>query len=76
MPKTSYQDIYQNKNGQYYYEVSLGTDKNTGKRIKRKGHKSQFWKKFESAKEAHAGAIPVKNDFLQTQGYSDYGRTF
>ncbi|NMP07947.1 tyrosine-type recombinase/integrase [Paenibacillus polymyxa] len=75
MPKTSYQDIYQDENGQYYYEVSLGTDKITGKRIKRKGRKSQSGKKFESAKEAYAEAIRVKNDFLQTQGYSDYGMT-
>ncbi|WP_256989844.1 hypothetical protein [Paenibacillus sp. VTT E-133280] len=75
MPKTSYQDIYQDENGQYYYEVSLGTDKITGKRIKRKGRKSQSGKIFESAKEAYAEAIRVKNDFLQTQGYSDYGMT-
>lgn len=76
MPKTSYQDVYEDKNGQYYYEVSLGMDKITGKRIKRKGRKSQSGKKFESAKEVYAEAIRVKNDFLQTQGYSDYGMTF
>lgn len=76
MPKTSYQDVYQDNKGQFYYEVSLGTDKITGKRIKRKGRKSQSGKKFESAKEAYAEAVRVKNDFLQTQGYSDYGMTF
>lgn len=76
MPKTSYKDVYQDNKGQFYYEVSLGTDKITGKRIKRKGRKSQSGKKFESAKEAYTEAIRVKNDFLQTQGYSDYGMTF
>ena len=64
MPKTSYQDVYQDNKGQFYYEVSLGTDKITGKRIKRKGRKSQSGKKFESAKEAYTEAIRVKNDFV------------
>lgn len=51
-------------------------DKITGKRIMRKGCKSQSGKKFETLKEAYAETIRVKNDFLQTQGYSDYGVTF
>lgn len=76
MPKTSYQDVYQDNLGQFYYEVSFGTDKITGKRIKRKGRKSQSGKKFESAKEAYTEAVRVKSEFLQTQGYSDYGMTF
>lgn len=65
MPKTSYQDVYQDDKGNFYYEVSLGTDKITGKRIKRKGRKSQSGKKFESAKEAYTEAIRVKNDFCK-----------
>lgn len=76
MPKTNYQDVYQDTTGQFYYEVSLGTDNITGKRIKRKGRKSETGKKFSSAKETYAEAVRIKHEFLQSQGYSNYGMTF
>ena len=37
MAKTSFKGVYTDKQGQFYYEVSLGTDKITGKIIKTKG---------------------------------------
>lgn len=39
MAKTNFQDIYIDNNGRIYYEVSLGTDNITGKRIKKKSRK-------------------------------------
>lgn len=76
MARTNLQDVYIDKNGQYYYEVSLGTDNITGKRIKRKARKNANGKKFSSAKEAYAEAIRVKNDYLQSHGYSNYDMTY
>ncbi|HFU4376780.1 TPA: tyrosine-type recombinase/integrase [Streptococcus suis] len=76
MAKTNFQDVYIDEKGQYYYEVSLGTDNITGKRIKKKARKSASGKKFTSAKEAYTEAIRVKNDYLQSNGYSNYDMTY
>lgn len=76
MAKTNFQDVYIDNKGQFYYEVSLGNDKITGKRIKKKSRKDSNGKKFTTAKEAYTEAIRVKNDYLQSDGYSNYGMTY
>lgn len=78
MPKTSMKDVFTDSKGRYYFEVSLGTDRVTGKRIRKKGRKTETGKVFETIKEAHAEAVRVKNDWLQKhgQGYSNYAITF
>lgn len=76
MVKTNFQDVYIDEKGQYYYEVSLGTDNITGKRIKKKARKNANGKKFSSAKEAYTEAIRIKNDYLQSHGYSNYDMTY
>lgn len=76
MARTNFQDVYVDEKGQFYYEVSLGTDKVTGKRIKRKARKNENGKKFSSAKEAYTEAIRIKNDYLQSNGYSNYDLTY
>lgn len=76
MAKTNFQDVYIDNNGQFFYEVSLGNDKITGKRIKKKARKNTNGKKFSSAKEAYTEAIRVKNDYLQSNGYSNYDMTY
>ena len=53
MAKTNFQDVYIDNNGKIYYEVSLGTDNITGKRIKKKSRKSADGKPFSSVKEAY-----------------------
>lgn len=68
MAKTNFQDVYIDEKGQYYYEVSLGTDNITGKRIRKKARKNANGKKFSSAKEAYREAIKVKNEYLQSHG--------
>ncbi|HEL2054905.1 TPA: site-specific integrase [Streptococcus suis] len=76
MAKTNFQDVYMDEKGQYYYEVSLGIDNITGKRIKKKARKNANGKKFTTAKEAYTEAIRVKNDYLQSNGYSNYDMTY
>ena len=76
MAKTNFQDVYVDNKGQFYYEISLGNDKITGKRIKKKSRKDSNGKKFASAKEAYTEAVKIKNDFLQSNGYSNYDMTY
>lgn len=76
MAKTNFQDVYIDNKGQFYYELSLGNDKITGKRIKKKARKSANGKKFLSAKEAYIEAIRVKSEYLQSNGYSNYDMTY
>ncbi|EMC19505.1 tyrosine-type recombinase/integrase [Streptococcus mutans] len=76
MAKTNFQDVYIDNKGQFYYELSLGNDKITGKRIKKKARKSANGKKFSSAKEAYVEAIRVKSEYLQSNGYSNYDMTY
>lgn len=76
MAKTNFQDVYIDDKGQFYYEVSLGNDKITGERIKKKARKDSNGKKFTTAKEAYTEAIRVKNDYLQSDGYSNYDMTY
>lgn len=76
MAKTNFQDVYIDKKGKIYYEISLGTDKITGKRLKKKSRKNHNGKNFTSPKEAYKEAIRIKNDFLQSNGYSNYDMTY
>lgn len=39
MPKTKYVGVYRDKNGKYFYQLELGIDKATGKRIQKKDAK-------------------------------------
>ena len=76
MAKTNFPDVYTDEKGQYFYNLSLGNDKVTGKRIRKKGRSDAKGKKFISAKEAYTEAIRIKNDYLQSNGYSNYDMTY
>jgi len=76
MAKTNFQDVYIDNNGKMYYEVSLGTDNITGKRIKKKARKNSNGKPFNTPREAYIEAIRVKNEYLQSSGYSNYDMTY
>ena len=76
MSKTTFPDVYTDERGQFFYSLSLGNDKITGKRIRKKGRFDAKGKKFSTAKEAYSEAIRIKNDFLQSNGYSNYDMTY
>ncbi len=76
MSKTNFPDVYTDEGGQFFYSLSLGNDKITGKRIRKKGRFDAKGKKFSTAKEAYSEAIRIKNDFLQSNGYSNYDMTY
>lgn len=69
--KTKFQYVYIDHKGDFYYEVSLGIDKFTGKRRKKKSYKDSNGKKFPSEKAAHAEAIRIQNEFLQNNAYTN-----
>ncbi len=45
MAKTKYAGVYVDKENQFYYETELGTDRITGKRLRKKGRTDRIWKK-------------------------------
>lgn len=76
MAKTNFKGVYVDNNGQFYYEVSLGLDKITGKRIKAKSRTFENGKKFTTAKEAFTEATKVMNNFFQNNGFSNHNITY
>lgn len=76
MAKTKYEHVFRDSNDNIFIELSLGSDKITGKRIKKKTRKTMNGKKFETEKEAHIEAVRIKNEYLQSNGYSNYDMTY
>ena len=76
VPKTKYVGVYRDKNGKYFYQLELGVDKATGKRIQKKGRKDHNGKPFESAREAYKELTRLKNDFMLQNGYINYNLTY
>ncbi|GIO19369.1 site-specific integrase [Oceanobacillus oncorhynchi subsp. incaldanensis] len=76
MAKTKYTGVYVDTAGQFYYETELGTDRITGKRLRKKGRTNQQGRKFTSAKAAYKELVRVKNEYLKNNGYSNYHMTY
>lgn len=76
MAKTKYKGVHVDTAGQFYYETELGTDRITGKRLRKKGRKNQQGQKFTSAKAAYKELVRVKNEYLKNNGYSNYHMTY
>lgn len=76
MARTKYTGVYVDTSGQFYYETELGTDRITGKRLRKKGRKNQQGRKFTSAKAAYKELVRVKNEYLKNNGYSNYHMTY
>src|SRR5690625_5505170 len=76
MAKTKYVGVYIDNNGQYFYETELGTDRITGKRLRKKGRTNQQGRKFTSALQAYKELVRVKNEYHQVNGYGNYHMTY
>lgn len=76
MAKTQYKGVFKDSNGKYFYQVELGTDKITGKRIQKKSRKSTLGKPFLTVREARDEMIRVQNQYNQSDGIFDYNMTF
>ena len=74
--KTKYTGVYVDDKGNFFYQTELGTDKITGKRIRKKGRKDKNGKQFSSAFEAYKELTRIKNEYHEAQGYSNYRMTY
>lgn len=71
MAKTKFPHVYIDPKGKFYIEMSQGTDKITGKRIKIKTRTSILGKHFESIEEANIEAVRLKNEYLQNNSQAN-----
>ncbi|MBK0028819.1 site-specific integrase [Lactococcus sp. S47] len=71
-----YTNVYQDKNENYFFQVYLGTDPVTGKKISKKGRTDKTGKPFETAKEAYDEMLRVKVEFNTKHSYDNYSITF
>lgn len=60
MAKTKYAGVYQDKNGKYFYQLDLGIDEQTGKRIQIKSRKDEYGNHFSSALAANKELTRIK----------------
>ena len=74
--KRKYTGVYIDEKGNYFYQTELGIDKITGKRIRKKGRKDKNGKSFSSPFEAYKELTRIKNEYYDTQGYSNYRMTY
>lgn len=74
--KTKYTGVYVDAKGSFFYQVELGVDKATGKRLSKKGRKDQNGRRFKSAHAAYVELTRIKNEYLIQNGYSNYDMTY
>ena len=64
MATTKYPGVYKNeKTGYFFYNVELGVDQITGKRIQKKGSRDSHGLPFKSDKSCHDILVSVKAGF-------------
>ena len=68
MSKSKYPCVYKDKKGNIYYQVELGVNKNTGKRIQKMGRKDDQGKPFKTFKQCHDYVISLKNKYAESKG--------
>lgn len=61
MAKTKYAGVYKDKNGKFFYQLDLGLDKETGKRIQIKSRKDEWGAPFKSALAANKELTRIKS---------------
>lgn len=76
MAKTKYDNVYLDNNGDYFYEISLGTDSISGKRVKKKSKFNKNNKKFKTAEEVNKEVLRLKYEYSNRNDYSYYNITF
>jgi site-specific recombinase, phage integrase family len=71
--KTKYPGVYKDlKSGKFFYQIELGIDKATGKRIRRKKSTDRFGNNFSTALQAHKEVTRIKREYHKADGYSHY----
>ena len=55
-----YKGVYCDNKGKIFYQIDLGIDPVTGKRVQKKARKNQYGKTFETMKEAYDELVRIK----------------
>jgi hypothetical protein len=71
-----YKGVYCDKKGKIFYQVDLGVDPVTGKRVQKKDRKNQYGKPFETMKEAYDELVRVRYEFNSKLSLENYNITF
>ena len=62
--KTKYPGVYKDlKSGKFFYQIELGIDKATGKRIRRKKSTDRFGNNFSTALQAHKEVTRIGREY-------------
>ncbi|HLR67896.1 MAG TPA: tyrosine-type recombinase/integrase [Virgibacillus sp.] len=77
MSRTRYPGVYKNKkNGRFFYNIELGVDKITGKRIQKKGSRTNNGEPFLTARAAHKEATRIRGEYHDIHQYKNYNMTY
>lgn len=76
MAKTKFSGVYSGQDGYFYYDIQLGVDTNTGKRIRKKGKKDADGLLFKSATAAHKEVVRLKAEYDRDSGHTVYALTY
>lgn len=76
MATTKYKGVFVDNQGKYFYETELGTDRISGKRIRKKGRKDSLGKPFSSAREAYLELTRIKREYHKVHSYANYNMTY
>ena len=70
--------LYLNRNakGNFYYETELGTDKMSGKRVRKKGRKDSQGMPFSTAFAANKELTRVKREYHEAHGFTNFRMTY
>lgn len=74
--RTKYPGVYIDDKGNYFYQSEFGTDRITGKRIRKKGRRNEQGKPFSSASEANKYLTYLKREYHKVNSYANYKMTY
>lgn len=73
---TKYSGVYTDDKGRFFYQVYLGRDSESGKKITKKARYAENGKPFKTAHDAYVALIKIKNNYLEYNGKANYRVTF
>ncbi|WP_238907568.1 site-specific integrase [Clostridium sp. YIM B02506] len=74
--KTKYPGVYVDDKGNYFYQTEFGTDRITGKRIRKKSRTDLNGRHFTSAFEANKELTRLKREYHKVNSYANYKMSY
>lgn len=74
---TKYPGVFKDLNSdKFFFQTELGTDRITGKRVRRKGRKDTSGRPFLTASAANKELTRLKRDYYQANGFANFKMTY